>query len=316
MPITSSDLLAYPSAARIPLTQDRLPPYPQLAVSSPTQGIVPCRGKAYHRHSDRTQHLKDGDWGIMHFLTGDLSTTSALVLIATAGLTSLLTAAVGAGGGTLLLAVMAQFLPPLAIIPVHGTVQLGSNLGRALLTRRHIDWPVIFAFLPGAVLAALAGSLVLVRLPAPLWYLSIALFVLYLCWGPPLPRRSLGPWGTAAAGAATTFISLFVGASGPLVAAFIKQLHRDRFRTVATFATAMSFQHGAKVLVFTQAGFAVQHWLGLIGLMIVSGVMGTWLGLRLLHHVRDRHFRGLFNLVLSLLALRLLWQAAAAWGLV
>ena len=252
----------------------------------------------------------------MHVVTGDLSAISALVLIATAGLTSLLTAALGAGGGTLLLAVMAQFLPPLAIIPVHGAVQLGSNLGRALLTRRHIDWPVILAFVPGAALAALAGSLVLVRLPAPVWYLSIALFILYLCWGPPLPRRSLGPWGTAVAGAATTFLSLFVGASGPLVAAFIKQIHRDRFRTVATCATAMSFQHGAKVLVFTQSGFAVQRWLGLIGLMIAAGVLGTWLGLRLLRRLKDHHFRGLFNLVLSLLALRLLWQAALAWGLV
>lgn len=248
-------------------------------------------------------------------LLGDLSVTASTLLIVTAGVTSLLTAALGAGGGTLLLAIMAQFLPPLAIIPVHGSVQLGSNLGRSLMTARHIDWPVILAFLPGAVTGALLGSLVLVRLPPALWYLTIAVFLLYLCWGPALPRRSLGRWGTLVAGALTTFISLFAGASGPLVAAFIKQIHRDRFRTVATFATAMSFQHAAKVAVFIHGGFAIGHWLALIAMMIGSGALGTWLGLKLLHRIGDYHFRWLFNIALTLLALRLLWQAAAAWGL-
>jgi len=251
----------------------------------------------------------------MHLLLGNLSVVSATALIVTAGVTSLLTAALGAGGGTLLLAVMAQFLPPLAIIPVHGSVQLGSNLGRALMTARHIDWRIILAFLPGALIGALLGSLVLVRLPPALWYLTIAGFILYLCWGPALPRRSLGRRGTLVAGALTTFASLFTGASGPLVAAFIKQIHRDRFRTVATFATAMSFQHAAKVGVFVHAGFAIGNWLALIAMMIAAGALGTWLGLKLLHRLGDHHFRGLFNVALTLLALRLLWQAAMAWGL-
>jgi hypothetical protein len=42
--------------------------------------------------------------------------------------------AFGIGGGAALLAVMASLVPPAALIPVHGVVQVGSNLGRALTT--------------------------------------------------------------------------------------------------------------------------------------------------------------------------------------
>ena len=251
----------------------------------------------------------------MSLLFAGLPWPLAAGLCLTAGLTSLMTAAMGIGGGTLLLAVLAQVLAPGAIIPLHGTVQLGSNLGRSFMTRRHIDWGILAAFLPGALVGALLGRLLLVRLPPTLWYLTIAAFILFLCWGPAIPRRALSRPGIALAGLATTFASLFIGASGPLVGAFIKQIHRQRFRTVATFSTVMSAQHGLKVAVFFQAGFPLQHWLGLSLLMIGCGAIGTWLGLRLLHRLQDHHFRGLFNLVLTLLALRLIWQAALAWGL-
>lgn len=245
-------------------------------------------------------------------LPGDLSANMFVVLVAVACLTSLMTASLGAGGGVMLLAVMAQVLPAAVIIPVHGIVQMGSNVGRVALAWRHIDWKLIGAFLPGAIVGALLGSLVLVRLPPAGLYLCIAAFILYLCWGPKLPRLVLGPAGTAIAGAVTTFVSLFAGASGPLVAAFIKQVHADRFRTVATFALAMTLQHAFKAAVFQGAGFDLAPWLPLMGAMIASGALGTWLGLRLLTHINDVRFARLFNLVLTLLALRLVWQALTA----
>ncbi|QID18299.1 sulfite exporter TauE/SafE family protein [Nitrogeniibacter mangrovi] len=245
-------------------------------------------------------------------LPGDLSLPVYSLLIACAAFTSLLTACLGAGGGVMLLAILAQVLPPAVIIPIHGVVQLGSNGGRALMAWRHIDWRTLGAFLPGAVLGALLGSFVLVRLPPAVLYLSIAGFVLYLCWGPNLPRLVLGPVGVAVAGAVTTFMTLFAGATGPLVAAFIKQIHADRFRTVATFAAAMSMQNVLKISVFSHAGFDLWPWMPLWAAMVASGAVGTWFGLHVLRRLPDHHFRLLFNLVLSALALRLIWQALTA----
>lgn len=240
---------------------------------------------------------------------GDLSMAVVLLLLVSACVTSTLTASLGAGGGIMLLAIMAQVLPPAVIIPVHGVVQLGSNGGRALMSWRHIDWRTLGVFLPGALVGALIGAAVLVNLPPKTMYLSIAGFILYLCWGPRLPRLVLSRPGIAVAGGVTTFVSLFVGATGALVGAFIKQIHRDRFTTVATFSAAMSFQHGMKAVVFQEAGFDLSALLPLIGTMIACGAIGTWIGLHLLKRMQDKHFAKIFDVILTLLALRLIWQA-------
>lgn len=239
-----------------------------------------------------------------------LSATVNLGLIGLSMLTSGLSAAAGIGGGTLLIATMAQVMPAAALIPVHGMVQLGSNLGRASMTWRHIDWPRIAAFAPGALIGALFAAWLLIRLPAGILELTIAAFVLLMCWGPALPSRSLGRVGTLVAGAITTLLSSLVGASGPLVAVFLKQISSERLVRVATFSTAMSLQHLSKAFVFGMAGFVFRDWLGLMALMIAAGVVGTWLGLRLLKRLTDTRFDRLLKWVLTLLALRLLWLAA------
>jgi uncharacterized protein len=245
---------------------------------------------------------------IEYFLNG-LAPSIAVVLVLSATLTSLFTASFGAGGGVMLLGVMAQILPPQLVIPLHGVVQLGSNAGRAAMSFRHIDVKFILEFLPGAVIGALIGSFVLLSLPVAIIYLSIAGFILYLCWGPPLPRLIMGRWGPAAVGLVTTFLTLFVGATGPLIGAFLKQVFVERFRIVATFAAAMTLQHVSKIIVFTGAGFDLVPWMPLLLAMVAGGAFGTWLGLHVLRRMPDRHFKRLFNWLLTLLAVRLIWQA-------
>jgi uncharacterized membrane protein YfcA len=112
-----------------------------------------------------------------------------------------------------------------------------------------------------------------------------------------------------AAGGITTFLTLFAGATGPLVGAFVRQKHSDRFITVATFAAAMSIQHWLKIVVFQFAGFDVRPWVPLTLAMIASGAFGTWIGFKLLRRVSDHHFGLIFKIILTLLATRLIWQA-------
>ncbi len=247
-----------------------------------------------------------GTW----LLPTDLPVWLSAGLVLLAAVTSLITAAVGAGGGVILLAVLALAVPPAAIIPVHGMVQLGSNLNRALMLWRHIDLRTLAWFAPGVALGAWLASVLLVDLPLATIQLCIAAFILLLVWGPALPGRALGPAGILIASLTTSFISMFVGATGPLVAAFMKQQQTDRLRTVATFAGAMCLQHAPKALVYGAAGFAFRDWLGLILLMIAAGALGTRIGLHLLQGMSERRFGRLFDIVLTLLALRLLWEAS------
>lgn len=246
----------------------------------------------------------------MDLLPASITLLDASVLIVTAGFTSLLTAAMGIGGGVLLLAIMAGIVPAAALIPVHGLVQLGSNGNRAWMTRRHIDLGLLKRFALGALAGALLASLIVVQLPLQWIQFSVAAFILYLVWGPKPGRHSLGAAGQLLAGALTTLVSMFVGATGPLVAGFIHRHDMDKLATTATFASCMSAQHLLKMAVFSAVGFAFWDWLPLVALMIVAGVAGSWLGLKLLDRTPAAHFKRAFAWIVTLLALRLLWQAS------
>lgn len=239
-----------------------------------------------------------------------LTPFTVLTLLVTAFLTAAMTAALGIGGGVLLLAVMATVLPVEAIIPVHGLVQLGSNGHRAWMTRSHLDKQLFRYFALGVLPGAALASLIVVQLPLDIIQLTVAVFILFLVWGklPHIPH--LPPFAVATAGASTTLISAFVGATGPLVAALVHTRGYHKLALTATLAACMTVQHGVKLLVFTWVGFVFTEWLGLILLMIMCGTLGTWLGLRMLKHIPPKQFQGLFKMIVSLLALRLLWQAS------
>lgn len=244
----------------------------------------------------------------MNWLPDLIGADTALLLIITSTLTSMLTAAMGIGGGVLLLAVMATIVPPAALIPVHGLVQLGSNGNRALLTRKHIDWSLLRLFLGGALIGAVIAYFVVVQLPVELIQLSVAGFILFLVWGPGFGKQEMRPAGLVLAGAGTTLITMFVGATGPLVAAFVHRLGHEKYRTVATFAACMTVQHLLKMLVFGLIGFAFTDWLPLIIVMIAGGFAGTWIGLHILKRVPAERFQVIFRLLVTALALRLVWQ--------
>jgi len=89
----------------------------------------------------------------------ELQLIGFLVLCAVSFLGSMVAAALGLGGGLLVIATMALYLSPAVLIPVHGVVQLGSNLGRAVLMARHVLKSVLPAFVVGTVLGA-TGPLV------------------------------------------------------------------------------------------------------------------------------------------------------------
>ncbi len=251
---------------------------------------------------------------MLHSLLGDMLLPASItphqlvLLLTTSFIASLITAAMGIGGGLLLLAVSATTVPAAALIPVHGLVQLGSNANRAILTRRHLSPGILGNFGFGALAGTLLASVFVIQLPVNTIQFTVALFILYLVWGPPIPASYLTGWPLRIAAGITTFISMFVGATGPLVAAILKQRDEDRFIRTANLATCMSVQHGFKLLLFGWLGFSFTDWLGAIAAMILCGLLGTWVGLHVLSKINNRYFNLLFKLILTLLAVRLLYN--------
>jgi len=241
-------------------------------------------------------------------LPESLSVLDAAILVFTSFFTSLLTAAAGIGGGVTLLAVMAQIVPAVAIVPIHGVVQLGSNIGRASLMRGDINWKLLLYFLGGSLIGALVGGQVVVSLPVAYLQLILAVFILYATWGPKPGAAVSSEKGVAVGGAISTLLTMFVGATGPFVAAILKPLGLGRMGQVATMSACMVVQHCLKVLVFGLLGFSFSAYLPLVGLMIVIGFLGTIVGRRLLKKVSEDSFKLGLNIILTLLAVRLLWS--------
>lgn len=220
---------------------------------------------------------------------------------------SAITAAFSIGGGLLLIAIISFLVPAGAVIPVHGAIMIGSNAGRASLLFRYIDWRIIGWFTAGALLGALFGSRVVAVLPAWAFRLSIAGFILFTQWGPKLKAIGLGPRAYVVSGAISTFLTLFVGASGPFMTTVISKAHHlARQGLIATTGACMTLQHGLKVVVFAAAGFFYAPWLPLIVAALVSGFFGTLLGTRLLGHLPEHVFRRVLKWLLTGIAVYLI----------
>ncbi len=233
-----------------------------------------------------------------------MESTTLIILLAVSFAASLITVAFGIGGGGILLAVLASLVPPAALIPVHGVIQVGSNAGRMALLIREVHWPAVPAFLAGSVLGAAVGGMLVVDLPPALVQIGVGLFILWTLIGraPAIMRR----WG-ALTGAISSFLTMFFGATGLFVAAFTKSFQLPRTAHVATHATLMTTQHVLKTVVFGLLGFAFGPWSGFVAAMIVTGLVGTLAGRVVLGRISDVRFHRALTLILIVLALRLVW---------
>jgi uncharacterized membrane protein YfcA len=252
----------------------------------------------------------------LHWLTGllpdGIAIWAALLLVSASFFTSALTASFGVGGGVAMIALMGLFVPVAALIPVHGTVQLGSNTGRAWHQRANVRRDIALPFIAGSVVGAIAGAFIVVQLPDALLKLVLGVFIIVVTWAKIPGIDRLGRAGLAIASTCLALLSMFVGATGPLMQVILAQiLSGDRKAMVATHAAAMTVQHGLKIVVFGLAGFAFWSWLPLVAAMIVSGYLGTVYGTRLLDRMPERTFRRWFRIGVTLLALDLLRQGLA-----
>jgi len=233
----------------------------------------------------------------MPLLDAGLLVTASLV-------TSFISAAFGIGGGFTLIALLALLLPPAALIPVHGIVQLGSNAGRVGIMLKKVVWRPILPFVIGTVIGAGLGAMVVVQLPPWAVQLALGIFIIWAVFAklPPIQQRYI-----LLGGVVSSFLTMFFGATGNFIAAMVKTMNLDPVPHVATHSLMMTFQHLAKVLIFGLIGFQFGPYMILIIGMLISGFIGTIIGSRFLTKAGGRYFKPVLNTILSLAAARLIW---------
>lgn len=237
----------------------------------------------------------------------DLTLFEAIFLVAASFVTSGISATFGLGGGVSFLAVLASVVPAAAIIPIHGVVQLGANVSRAILRFSYTNWYIAVYFMAGSIVGAAIGGHLVVQLPEEILKGVLGVFILYATWGPMRFRlEHIGRVVLVITGIVSTFLTMFIGATGPFVISVIGPAMKNKHQYIATHAVCMVLQHGMKVVVFGLLGFAYHDWLVLILATVAASFAGTALGLRLLSRVPEETFRKILRIVLSLLALNLL----------
>ncbi len=248
----------------------------------------------------------------LQWLPPELSMSTATVLVVFSFVTSAISATFGMGGGVAMLIALLTTVPPIVALPVHALVQLGSNAGRAWMMRPHIMRPILLWFLPGSLVGVLIASQFVVSLPTAVLQMALAALILWSVWAPGMSRQETPEPAFVAVGAFTSFVTMFLGATGPLLAAFLSPTLYGRDRTVATHAACMTVQHLLKLIAFGVLGFVLTEWLPLVLAMILSGLLGTRFGGVLLQRFPEDTFRKVFKMLLTLLALRLMLKALSA----
>jgi uncharacterized membrane protein YfcA len=242
------------------------------------------------------------------------------VLCATALATSILSAIVGMAGGITLLSVVLLFMYPLVAIPRHGVIQLVSNGSRTVIQRRHVARGILWRygmllFPMGFVGLAIAQALSPSHLR--LW---IGCFVLLATWAPGWvllgahPERIDPNRRFFALGGVVGVLNVTLGATGPLIAPFFLNIGLRRQGVIGTKAACQTLGHLAKIAIFGLAGFAFRdYWipLALLSLLVIAG---TAIGSRWLEYVDERWFTRLYKTVLTVIAMRLVFEGLSVLG--
>ena len=231
--------------------------------------------------------------------------------------TSAMTSVVGSGGGTILIALLLQFMPPVAAIPVHGVVQLASNVWRTWLFRRNLAWHLIWRFallLPAGIAV---GLWLFQGMSAETVQILIGCFIIVTLFSRQIGgfrEKDLPLWAFFPMGFVVGVLNMIVGVVAPVIGVLIirKELSKEDYvGTLGFYGVLTNF---AKLVAFILVGFSVTKYGPAILAMVPAVVAGTWAGKHLLGRISERVFMVLFKSTLTALALKLIvWDSAMKW---
>lgn len=216
------------------------------------------------------------------------------ILAVSAVVTSFISGILGMAGGMILMGILLAIMPVPAAMMLHGVTQLASNLTRALLWRKMVDWRIFRGYCLGAFLSLLVFSVLQLVVSKPIALIAMGLTPFIALMLPESLHLNVERRGHSfSCGAICSALSLTSGVSGPILDTFFVRSRMTRQRVVATKAMTQSFTHILKIAYFgaivsTGRG-AVEPWLG--AMMIILAFIGTNLSRRVLDRMDDKSFR-------------------------
>jgi len=220
-----------------------------------------------------------------------------------------MTSIAGAGGGTVLLASMLQFMNPSEAIPVHGVIQLSSNIARVWLLRKFVKWTIILKFSLLIPLGVYIGLEIFRNVDADDIKNLIGLFIiiaLVLQNLKSIRKITISSNWYYLIGFLTGILNILVGVIAPLLAVIIKHSLNEKKSIVGTLGYFGFVGNFTKIVGFSLIGFTFIEYIDTFLLMIPATLLGSRIGQYLLDKISNKFFFYIFQVILIALALRLL----------
>ena len=239
----------------------------------------------------------------------ELSIFENTVLTLLSFFTAMMTSIAGAGGGTVLLASMLQFMNPSEAIPVHGVIQLSSNIARVWLLRKFVKWTIILKFSLLIPLGVYIGLEIFRNVDADDIKNLIGLFIiiaLVLQNLKSIRKITISSNWYYLIGFLTGILNILVGVIAPLLAVIIKHSLNEKKSIVGTLGYFGFVGNFTKIVGFSLIGFTFIEYIDTFLLMIPATLLGSRIGQYLLDKISNKFFFFIFQVILIALALRLL----------
>ena len=242
-----------------------------------------------------------------------------VILIVAAFITSSISAVLGMGGGIILLGIMALIIPEgYIVVALHGIVQLISNLTRSFVFRDHIRKEIISQYLPGAILGLSLSSIIIFTLISFFQVESateikidflkplIGIFILWFLFGKRHKIKTKHPHFFGV-GALSGLCTVFIGATGPLIAPFFLKGKLTKENIIANKAACQAISHFGKIPLFILF-FEFNYFseLEVLVPLTIAVFVGTNVGKQVLQFIPETVFRLLFRGMRTIIAIKLI----------
>ena len=240
----------------------------------------------------------------------ELSFSENMLLTTLSFFTALMTSLAGAGGGTVLLAAMLQFMNPAEAIPVHGVIQFSSNLTRTWLLRKFVNWSIVIRFTILLPIGVYIGLQIFQNMDSDNIKNIIGIFILLALTLQNL-RFIKGFFVPYYAfyfiGLITGVLNILVGVIAPLLAVILKQSISEKKSIVGTLGYFGLIGNLLKIIGFSLIGFSFYEYIDTFLMIIPATLVGSRVGQLLLNKISNKIFMIIFQIILIGLAIRLLF---------
>ena len=236
-------------------------------------------------------------------------------------MTSSISAVLGMGGGIILLGIMAIIIPNgYMVIALHGIIQLISNSTRTFVFRKYLKKKLIKEFLIGAIIGA-GLSAIIIFLLIRFFEVSSAseikvdflkpLIGIFIIWYLFLkgPKKEKESKSFIKVGSISGLASIFIGATGPLIAPFFLNSNLTKENIIANKAACQMITHLTKIplfIFFFNVSYIQEYKLLLP--LIIAVFIGTNFGKKILDMIPEKLFIKLFKTALFIIAIKLIFS--------